>query len=417
MKTDLAILGGRPEVELPGPHYRWPLITPAVELAVTRQLHEDVAIYGRYGVFERVEKKWSAYHGRAHSLLMNSGTTGLLSMFVGADLHDGDEVICPAYTFYATASPLFFTGAVPVLCDSDETGNIDAEKVETLITSRTKAVVVTHMWGIPCRMDALLSVCRKHGLLLLEDSSHAHGARYQGRLAGSWGDASVWSLGGQKIITGGEGGVLSTDNQSIHERAVMLGHYNKRCFGEVSDPVLRRFALTGMGLKLRASPMNVAMIEEQFSHLDQWLAQKRKFAALITSRISGLPGLAPPVVPDGAEPSWYAYVFQYRAAELGGLPIQRFHDALVAEGCRETNLPTSTCPLNWLPLFQEPAGLFAKYKQCSIAPYAEGCFPVAERFARQAITLPVWARAEDEEILVKYLNAMEKVVRGHKQLL
>lgn len=416
MKSKLAMHGGSPAVGVAGPHYVWPIVTPSLRDAVQRQMDSDLAIYGRYGVIARFEDQWSRYHGRQFSLLTNSGTTGLYSMFVGADLHDGDEVICPAYTFYATASPLFHTGATPVLCDSDDTGNIDPAQVERLITPHTRAVVVTHMWGVPCRMDALLAICRKHGLLLLEDSSHAHGARFKGQLVGTTSDASVWSMGGQKIITGGEGGILSTNNRALHERAVMLGHYNKRCYGEVQANALRRYALTGMGLKFRASPLNVAMMEEQFGHLEQWMVQKRKFAALISERIRGLPGVSPPVVPEGAEPSWYSYVFRYNSDALSGLPVERFHAALQAEGCRELNLPTSTCPLNWLPMFQEPAGLFARYKDAEIR-YKDGDFPYAERFAREAITMPVWVRAEDEALLLQYLNAIEKVVSLHKDLL
>src|SRR5262249_54549633 len=116
-------------------------------------------------------------------------------------------------------------------------------------------------------------------------------------------------------------------------------------------------------------------------------------------------------------PSWYSYVIQYHAEELDGLPIERFHEALVAEGCRETNLPTSTCPLNWLPLFQEPGGLFAGYPHPSVPRYEEGQFPCAEPFARQAITMPVWVRPEDETIVLQYMDAFAKVVAGYKQLL
>lgn len=415
MNSKLAILGGSPLLG-DGPHYIWPLIGAATESAVLGQLHEDVAIYGRYGVFERFENAWGAYHGRRRNLLVNSGTNALYSMFVGCRLKAGDEVICPAYTFYATAAPLFHTGALPVLCESDSSGNIDPARVEELITSRTRAVVVTHMWGIPCRMDALREICDKHGLFLLEDASHAHGATYQGKLVGTVGDAAAWSLGGQKIVTGGEGGILSTDNEEIHSRAVMLGHYNKRCYGEMpADHPLRVYALTGMGLKFRASPMNTAMALEQFGHLGDWLAQKRIFAERITRRIAGLPGLLPPVVPDQAQPSWYSYVFQYDQDALSGLPIERFFEALSAEGCRELNRPTSTCPLNWLPLFQEPGGLFGSYGPGK--RYSQGQFPVAERFAAGAITMPVWARPEDTAIVDGYLDAIEKVISGHKDLL
>lgn len=414
----LALLGGTPLVSLATPHYVWPLITQRTEQAVVRQMHEDVAIYGRYGVFERFENRWSRYHGRRFSLLTNSGTNGLWSMFVGCDLKPQDEVLCPAYTFYATATPLFFTGAVPVLVDSDETGNVDPAKVEALITPKTRALIVTHMWGVPCRMDVLAEICKRRGILLLEDASHAHGAKYKGKLLGTWGDAAVWSLGGQKIITGGEGGVMSTDNEDIHARAVMLGHYNKRAGKEVPEGhPLKRFAMTGLGLKLRASPMNVAMADEQFDHLDEWLAQKRVFAEMISERLAPLPGVASPVVPEGGEPSWYSFVMQYRSQELSGLAIERFHEALVAEGCVETNLPTSTCPLNWLPLFQQAGEAHPAYKGSSMLAYEPGQFPGAERFAKQAITLPVWARASDEPTVVQYLDAIEKVVRNHEQLL
>jgi dTDP-4-amino-4,6-dideoxygalactose transaminase len=416
MSENLALLGGAAAVKRPGPHYFWPPVTDRTERAIIQQLREAPAIYGRYSVFERFEDRWSQYHARQHSLVVNSGTNALLSMFVGANLKGGDEVICPAYTFFATCAPLYFTGATPVLCDCDETGNIDPAKVKALVTERTKAVVITHMWGIPCRMDELVSICKKHDLLLLEDASHAHGATYRGRPAGSFGDAAAWSLGGQKIITGGEGGVLSTDRAEIHSRALLLGHYHKRCFKEIPpDDPLHRYAATGMGLKLRASPMNIAMANEQFDHLDDWLVQKRAFAKLMTEALSGLPGITLPKAPPDAEPSWYSFVLQYHAEKLGGLPIERFHKALVAEGCVETNLPTSTCPLNWLPLFQEPAGLFPQY--AGTPRYSRGQFPVAERYANKAITVPVWAHADDEEVVMQYIAAIRKVVENHKQLL
>jgi dTDP-4-amino-4,6-dideoxygalactose transaminase len=196
----------------------------------------------------------------------------------------------------------------------------------------------------------------------------------------------------------------------------LLGHYHKRCFNEIpAASPLHRFSATGMGLKLRASPMNIAMADEQFDHLDDWMVQKRKFAALITERLRGIPGITLPSVPAGAQPSWYSFVLQYRSQELEGLSIERFHAALLAEGCSETNLPTSTGPLNWLPLFQQPGTLFSSY--AGAQPYMPGQFPQAERFARQAITMPIWAQAEDEDKVLQYTDAIVKVASAYKQLL
>ena len=105
------------------------------------------------------------------------------------------------------------------------------------------------MWGIPCEMDRIIEICNKQNIFLLEDCSHAHGASFQGRKTGSFGDAAAWSLQGQKIISGGEGGILLTKHKDIFSRALLQGHYNKRCKQEISqDDPLFQFALTGLGL-------------------------------------------------------------------------------------------------------------------------------------------------------------------------
>ena len=188
----LAIAGGQKTFTLQGPHYVWPPITKTVERAVLKQLHTNISIYDRSGIFEEFENAYSVYHKRKYALLCNSGTTAIHSMFVAADFKEGDEVICPAYTFFATVTPLLFTGAKPVLCDCDVNGNIDPQEIEKKITSKTKGVVITHMWGIPCQMDAITKICKKYKLLLLEDCSHAHGARYDGKTAGSF---EIWPHG------------------------------------------------------------------------------------------------------------------------------------------------------------------------------------------------------------------------------
>jgi len=417
MSEKLAILGGGREVSHSDPRFVWPIQTDATRAAVMRQMGESISIYDRSGVFARFEDAWSTYHGRQRSLLTNSGTTALFSMFVGAGLKRGDEVIAPAYTFHATVSPLHLLGVVPVLADCDETGNIDPAQVEAMITPKTRAVVVTHMWGVPCDMARLQSICDRHGLMLFEDCSHAHGAVYGGSPVGTFGTAAAWSLQGQKIVTGGEGGILSTNDDGLYHRATLLGHYNKRSVKEIPrDSDLHRFAVTGMGLKFRAHPFAIAMAEEQFGHLDGWLAQKRKFASLMSERLGKLPGLRVPVVATGVEPAWYAYVLQYRPEELGGLSIERFHQALIAEGAVETDLPGSTCPLSWFPLYQEPQALFPDAPEGQ-RRYERGQFPVAERFTNSAIKLPVWVRPEDGELVEQYVKAFEKVVAGHSQLL
>lgn len=416
MKSKLAINGGCKTISTTRTHFIWPPISNKTRDIVLQQLDESISIYNRSGIIEKLEIQFCNYHNRKHSLLTNSGTSALLSMFIGANLQEGDEIICPAYTFYATISPIFFTGAVPILAECEEDGNINPNSVEEKITDKTKAIIITHMWGLPCKMTELCEIAKKYGLLLFEDASHAHGAIYNGMKVGSFGDASAFSLQGQKTLTGGEGGVLLTNNDELFYRALLLGHYNKRCKTEIpKDYSLSNFSVTGMGLKLRIHPVAAAIASQQFNELETVLVGRQKFAKLMSDELGKLPGIRVPEVPDNVRHTWYAFVMKYDSNELSGLPIDKFYAALLAEGCKELDRPDSTCPLNYHPLFQNPTALFPKYQ--GKLSYQKGDFPIAEKFHENSLKLPVWNNFDDEEIVQLYIKAFQKVVENHKELL
>ena len=416
MTSKLAINGGDKAVKIDRPHYVWPPISEKTREAVLRQLDESISIYDRSGIIEKLENKFAQYHGKKHALLTNSGTSSLHSMYVGANLREGDEVICPAYTFYATVTPLFFTGAIPVLADSKKDGNIDPQDIERKITGNTKGIVITHMWGLPCDMDVITEIARQHNLMLLEDASHAHGATYNGRKTGTFGDASAFSLQAQKTLTGGEGGILLTDSDEIFYRALLLGHYNKRCKKEIpTDHPLHQYATTGMGLKLRIHPVAAAIADEQLDNLETILENRRKTANMMIEELRDLPGIEVPSIPTNTEPSWYGFVIQYRPEDLDGLPIEKFYKALQAEGCMELDRPGSTCPLNYHQLFQNPASLFQNYE--GKVNYKRGDFPSAERFHENSLKLPVWHEAKDHDIIEGYIRAFKKVIKNYHEVL
>jgi len=417
MKSSLAILGGPQAVDIPKPHYVWPIITEETEAAVVKQLHTDISIYDHSGIIKEFEDRFASLHNRKFGLLTSSGTAALHSMFVAVDVHKGDEVICPAYTFFATVTPLLQTGATPVLCDADpENGNVDPDDIEKLITDKTKAVIVTHMWGRACEMDRIKQICEKHDILLLEDCSHAHGGKYQDIPLGAWGDMAAWSLQGQKIITGGEGGILLTNNEDFYNRGLLLGHYNKRCRQEIDkSSEYFEYAVTGMGLKLRSHPLAVAMANQQLKHLKEWTEQKTEFAKYLIDRLGKLRGIRVPELKAGEDAAWYAFVIRFIPEELEGLSVEKFFEALQAEGCFEADIPGSTCPLNLLPLFQRPEGLFPEYE--GVFSYKEGDFPKAEKYFENAIKFPVWIRSEDFALVEAYAVAIEKIVNNYKDLL
>ncbi len=403
----LAINGGPMTINPTEARYIWPRITQEMRGIAISQMEGSLSIYDRSGIFKEFEEKFANYHGMPYALLSNSGTSAISSMFEGIGLCPGDEVICPAYTFFATVSPVMHTGAIPVLCDCDESGNIDPLEIERKITTRTKAVIVTHMWGIPCDMRTISNICKDKGVYLFEDCSHAHGASFAEQKVGSFGDASAWSLQGQKIVTGGEGGIMLTRNRDIHIRALLQGHYNKRCKQEIpKDHELYRYALTGLGLKFRAHPIAIAIASHQFNQLDDWIAQKQQFVDEITASLKRYPFLKMPSC-ENRQASWYALTMQFLPELANGVTINQFEKALHAEGLIEVDHPGSTGPIHNLALFTNPERVLSRLYHKPIKQH--GSFDQAIAFYEQAIKMPVWAFADERPIVEAYIRGLAKV--------
>lgn len=411
--SQLAILGGTKVIQKEAPHLIWPHITESTEQAVIQQLHETISIYDRSGVIEEFENAFAHHHGRQYALLSNSGTSAIHSMYEGLGLGPGDEVICPVYTFFATVSPLMHTGAIPVFCDCGPDGNIDPVKIEDLVTPSTKAIVVTHMWGIPCDMNTIVDICQKYDLCLLEDCSHAHGARVNGKLVGKFGEAAAWSLQAQKTITGGEGGIMLTDDEEIYYRALLQGHYNKRCEQEIPpDYPLAVFNVTGFGLKLRAHPLAVAIAQEQFPYLSEWLNQRQYYAEKMTAAFDQFPFLRTPLFSE-KHPGWYAYVMQFDASCANRVSIDIFTKAVLAEGLVEFDRPGSTRPLHVFSLFSDSEKALPRLYSSSVEK-GQQQFPMAEQFYMNALKLPVWSLASDEQMVNLYIDGIVKVASAVK---
>jgi perosamine synthetase len=380
-------------MNLDPPHFVWPPIDDAIEKAVVAQLHESVSIWDGGGIFAEFESRFAELHGRAHGCLFSSGTSALHAAYVALDLRPGDEVICPAYTFWATVTPLLWTGAVPVLCDSDEEGNLDVDQVAALITGRTKAVVVTHLWGVPAQVERLRLLCADAGLRLLEDCSHAHGATTGGRTVGTFGDIAVWSLQGHKTVNGGEGGILVCDDPEFFYRGLLFGHGGGRCLRELPpDHPLHEFAVTGAGLKQRAHPLAVAIAANLLERLPSILAGRQRVADMWTEAVAAFPSVRVPARGDRTF-SWYALplVLADRDARDRALHLLR------VAGVVEANAPGSTGPLNLHPLFQSPAPFLGGTPLTPGLGYRPGMFPIAESLYDRTVVVPVFAGLNERE--------------------
>jgi dTDP-4-amino-4,6-dideoxygalactose transaminase len=366
-----------------------------------------LSVYDRSGVVADFEDSWSKAHDLPYSLATNSGTAALHSAFYGVGLGPGDEVLCPTYTFFATSASLFQLGALPVLVDCLPDGSFDVEAAAGLLTERTKALVVTHMWGLPCEMDAITAFADEHGLVLVEDCSHAHGATYAGRRVGTFGRAAAWSMQTQKIIAAGEGGVLATSDREVYDRAQLLGHFNKRAMKEM-DPEgeLYPYAVTGLGLKYRAHPLALAFAVGQVAELDEWIEGKQAYAARIAGLFTRIDGVTPLTLSTGSRVSaHYALLLDVDPDRVPG-----GRDWLVAacnaEGLDDVDVPKATSPLHTLHLFRQPISPVASYDRLCI----RSVYPVAERLAARTckVSVPCGPRGfEDEDD--RYLDAVRSV--------
>lgn len=408
----LAIDGGTPIMSKEKGKFVHPKITKEIEEAVIDQLHDTISIYDNSNIFKKFEDEFAKYHNKKYGLVTSSGTSALHSLYDAIGLKKGDEVICPIYTFFATVTPIFQTGAKPVFVDCDETGNMDYKKVEEKINSNTKAIMVTHMWGYPCKMDELRKIADKYGIYLLEDCSHAHGGEYKGKKLGEWSDAAAFSLQGNKIITGGEGGIVITNNKYIYKNCILLGHYNKRCKQEINpNSTDYKYAVTGKGLKLRAHPLAIRIAYEQFKHLDEINKTKHDMVEIVRNTIDQIDGLSLNVPYDGSKCSYYALIIKYDPSKFNNVPIEKFIKALNEEGGVEFDKPGSTCPLNRLELFKNPGYFFSSYDK--ILDENEK-FEQADKFYENSFKIPVWYNKEDEEIVIKYCDILKKVSNYYK---
>jgi perosamine synthetase len=351
MDQRLAINGGDPSCQDPV-SFAWPILTHDMEEGLLAQARTALSVYDGGGVVQRFEDNLSTYLGIAHVLATSSGTAALFSLYYSLGISKDDEVILSDYGFFATATPLLLLGITPVFVDCDPDGNISVEEVVRAVTRRTRAVVVTHMWGAPARVSELAQLCSDLGLMLIEDSSHAHGARSNGILVGTFGDGSAWSLQAGKTLWAGEGGFLATRHDNLFERALLVGHFNKRAMRDIpSDSVNATYAFTGTGLKLRPHPLGLALALQQLPGLDELVGGRQMVAASWIESLANCPGIR---VLSMSGPnylhSYYGLVVLIDASRAGLTPTN-FIRALEAENVRCVSRPTQMGQVSKFPVF------------------------------------------------------------------
>jgi perosamine synthetase len=326
-----ALLGGTPVHTEGWP--TWPEWRQTWEPSVLEVLRSGKWYRGSGDKVQQFEVAYAKLLGAGRCLATASGTTALIVAMHVLDVDAGDEVIVSPFTFIASYNAILILRALPVLADTDpETLTIDPASVESRITGRTRAIMPVHIYGMPCDMDPILAVAKKHKLAVIEDACQAWLAEYKGRMCGTIGDLGCFSFQNSKHLPSGEGGAITGNRDDLLDRASSF-HDCGRPYGNFKGarPNFTR------GGNFRMQHFQAAMLLQQFDKLVQETARRRGNADRLTASLKEIPGIQPARLPENSRAVWHLYPFRYDEDRFQGLPREKFIRAMRAEG-----IPCST---------------------------------------------------------------------------
>ena len=355
-----------------------PVNTPLLNGNEKKYLSEciDTGWISSEGPFvERFEKLFAEKVGRKHGVAVTNGTSAIDAVVEALGITVGDEVIVPAFTIISCVIQIVRASAIPVLVDCDPvTFNMDVSQIEAKITSRTKAIMVVHIYGLPVDMDPILTLAKKHGLFIIEDTSEVIGLTYFGKPCGSFGEISTFSFYPNKHITTGEGGMIATDNDQLADECRSLRNL---CF----QPE-KRFVHERLGWNLRMTNLQAAVGVAQLERLDEFVERKRAMGRRYNGLLAGLPGVQLPLAKSDAAENIY-WVYSLVLNDSKGINAEEAMQQLDAKGisCRPF-----FCPMHQQPVLRD-RGLF------------DGeTYPVAEKLYQQGFYIPSGMALTDEKI-------------------
>jgi dTDP-4-amino-4,6-dideoxygalactose transaminase len=349
-------------------------------------------------------REFASFQGARHALPVTNGTHTLEAALAACGVGEGDEVIVPAITFVASASAALAVNATPVIVDvNPDTVCIDIAAAEAAIGERTRAIVAVHVGGVACDLDALEALCASRGIALIEDCAHAPGSRWRGRGLGTFGAFGSFSFESTKLITAGEGGALTCEDEELRRRAWSYAN----C-GRVEGGHWYHHA--SYGSNFRITEWQAAVLRAQLGRYPEQLRLREERGAVLDRALGAVPGLRPQAADERMDRrARYSYIVHYDPEEFAGLPLSGIEEALHAEGIE---FGSSYPPLQRLQLF---AAANFEPRMRSVAPrisYAELSLPNADRIATSSIWLPHQLLLADEQDVLEIAFALERI-RAH----
>ncbi|AAB99069.1 TPA: UDP-4-amino-4,6-dideoxy-N-acetyl-beta-L-altrosamine transaminase [Methanocaldococcus jannaschii] len=348
----------------------------------------------------KFEELFRNYIGSKFAISLNSCTAGLHLSLVALNIKDKDEVITTPYTFAATGNVIVHQRAKPVFVDIDkETYNINVEEIENAITERTKAIIPVHYAGHPCEMDEILKIARDYDLYVIEDAAHALGAEYKGKKIGTIGDTTSFSFYATKNITTGEGGMVTTDNEEIAEKIKIL-----RLHG-ISRDAWKRYSSEGSwyyeiiecGYKYNMTDIQASIGIHQLKKAEIMRKRREEIAKIYNEEFENLEGLITPTIKKHVKHAWHLYPL---LINIDRLKINR---TKFIEELKKQNIGTSVhfIPLHLHPFYRKTFG------------YKKGDFPNAEWVYEREISLPIYPKMTDDDV-IDVVNAVKKIVSENR---
>jgi perosamine synthetase len=328
------------------------------------------------------EDAFAQFCGVKHAVAVSNGTAALHLALLLRDIGPGDEVIVPTLTFVATANAVQYTGATPVLVDSEpETWTIDSDKIEEKITPRTKAIIPVHLYGHPADMGRIMKLAEKYDLFVIEDAAEAHGAEYRGSKVGSLGHVGCFSFYGNKVITTGEGGLLTTNSSEMAEKARFLKDHGMSCEKRYWHPII--------GYNYRMTNIQAAIGLAQLQRINEIIERKLIIADLYKRYLEGVSSIELQRQADWAKNIFWMFSILVK----DGLSCSR--DELTS-ALKERNIDTRPF---FIPIHFQPP-----YKKDGII------LPVAEDVGRRGINLPSYPKMSDTDI-TKICECIKEIIR------
>ena len=329
---------------------------------------------GRF--INQFEEKFSDYLGIKYSAAVSNGTVALHTALLALGICKRDEVIVPTFTYIASVNAINYTGATTVFVDSKEDSwQIDPEDVKRKLTSKTKAVMAVHLYGDTCEMDELIKICKENNLFLIEDTAEAFGSKYKGKFAGTFGDISTFSFFGNKTITTGEGGMVSTNNKELYDLVMRIKGQGLAAGNEYFHDIV--------GYNYRMTNICAAIGCAQIEKVDEIITKKRKIANQYSTELNDLPLQLPNESKDVFHTYWMYTVMLNDADKRDDLRVF----------LREKRIETrpSFHPVHKMPMY-----------------YKKGVsFPVSESLALKGINLPSFPELGESD--VKYISEQIKI--------